>query len=108
MSKMGKYCKAYPVSRLREFSGWKENLQNTRLEKSDVDGKEVERPRQLTNDDHLFLHEDFTVTDGIFLEQNVIFSEVTPEWQTYCSEILKFEIPEAETGGGLLQTAENA
>lgn len=90
---MGRYCKAYPVGRLREFSGWKEDLQNTRAEKSEVDGKEIETPRQLTDDDHLYLQENFTVTDGIFLEENVIFSEVTPEWKNYCAEALKFEVP---------------
>ena len=96
MSKMGRYCKAYPVRRLREFSGWKEDLQSARVEKSKVDEEELATPRQLTDDDHLYLQEDFTVTDGIFLEENIIYSEVTPEWKTFCIENLKFEIPRAE------------
>jgi hypothetical protein len=106
MAKMGKYCKAYLVSRFREFDGWKEDLQNARMEKCEIEGKEVERLRQLTDEDHLFLQEDFTVTYGIFLEKNVIFSEVTPKWKNYCSEILRFEIPEAETDTKRSQTAE--
>lgn len=107
MPKMGRYCKAYPVGRLREFSEWKEDLQNTRVEMSEVDGKEVKTPRQLTDEDYLYLQEDLTVTDGIFLEENVIFSEVTPEWKTYCAEALKFEVPKTEVGARPLQHAEN-
>ncbi len=93
MAKMGRYCKAYQVSRFRECSEWKEELQNTRSEKREMEGVEVEAARELTDDDHLYLQEDFTVTDGIFLEENVIFSEVTPEWKTFCTENLKFEVP---------------
>jgi hypothetical protein len=99
MAKMGRYCKAYPARRFREFRGWKEDLNNTRVEKGKVDGEELEIPRRLTDDDHLYLQEDFTVTDGIFLGENVIFSEVTPEWKTFCSEALKFETPREEVSG---------
>ena len=97
MAKMGRYCKAYPVNRFRESSMWKEESQNTRSEKREIEGVEVLALRELTDDDHLYLQEDFTVTDGIFLEENVIFSSVTPEWKTFCTENLKFEVPPVET-----------
>ena len=93
MGKMGKYCKAYPIQRLREFSRWKENSQNTRKEKQQVDGKEVETNRQLTDNDYLYLQENFVVTDGIFLDENIIFDEVSPEWIDFCKTDLKFEVP---------------
>lgn len=96
MAKMGRYCKAYPVSRFRESSLWNEELQNARTEKREIEGVEVEAPREITDDDHFYLQEDYTVTDGIFLEENVIFSEVTPEWRAFCAESLKFELPAAE------------
>jgi hypothetical protein len=86
MSKMGKYCKAYMIPTLREFSGWQENSQNAR--------KENDTPRQLTDTDFLYLQENFVVTDGIFLDENVIFDEVTPEWTDFCKKVLKFEIPD--------------
>jgi hypothetical protein len=92
MEKMGAYCKAYPMDRLRAFSAWTENTQNTRKEKQQIDGAEVDVPRVLTEDDFLYLQEDYTVTDGIFLEQNVIFDNVTPEWMDFCKNVLKFEI----------------
>jgi hypothetical protein len=33
------------------------------------------------------------VTDGIFLDENIIFDEVTPEWMDFCTNTLKFDIP---------------
>ena len=86
MSNMGKYCKAYPITRLREFSGWQENSQNAR--------KENDAPRQLTDADFLYLQENFAVTDGIFIDENVIFDNVTPEWIDFCKAVLKFEVPD--------------
>ena len=97
MRQMGKYCKAYLVKNLREFSGWEENVQNLRKEKQEVDGKEVTVVRQLTDNDHLYLQENFTVTDGIFLDENVIFDNVNPEWIEFCKNTLKFEAPVYES-----------
>lgn len=97
MEKMGKYCKAYMINRLREFNGWTENAQNARKEKCQTNDVETEGPRILTEDDYLYLQEDYTVTDGIFLGKNVIFDNVTPEWEEYCKNTLKFEIPLYET-----------
>lgn len=93
MGKMGKYCKAYPIQRLREFKQWHENLQNTRKESQQVDGKEVETNRPLTDDDYLYLQENFVVTDGIFLDEHIIFDAVSPEWIDFCKTSLKFEVP---------------
>ena len=96
MATMGRYCKAYAVARYREFSGWSENPENARKEKITVDGKEVEAPRELTATDYLYLHENYTVSDGIYADQNLIFSETTPEWIEFCRETLRFETPESE------------
>jgi hypothetical protein len=93
MASMGKYCKAYPVSRFREFDGWSENSQNLRKTKEQVDGKEVEVEKELTDTDILYLQENYTVTDGIFLDEAVVFDQVTPEWINFCKETLNFEIP---------------
>lgn len=93
MANMGRYCKAYPIERLRAFSGWAENAQNTRKEKQQVDGKEIEVARQLTDDDFLYLQENFVVTDGIFIDEHIIFDNVSPEWIDYCKNELKFEVP---------------
>jgi hypothetical protein len=93
MARMGKYCKAYSLKKLREFSQWSENSENTRKEKKEVDGQEIEVKRTLTDDDFLYLQENYVVTDGIFKDENIIFDNVTPEWQEFCQSTLEFEIP---------------
>ena len=90
MAKMGTYCKAYPIGRFREFPDWTENTQNLRKERTD-DGQEVQR--QLTDDSFLYLQENYVVTDGIFLDENIVYDNVTPEWIEFCKESLKFEVP---------------
>ena len=105
MEKMGAYCKAYPINRLRQFSGWTEKTENTRKVQTQVDGVEVAAPRELTEDDFLYVQEDYTVTDGIFLEQNVVFNNVTPEWVDFCTTVLKFEIPDYQQAAAVMQAS---
>ena len=97
MAKMGSYCKAYPVEMFRAFSGWQENTQNLRTEKKEIDGKEVEERRELSENDHFYLQENLVVTDGIFIDENIIFDNITPEWEAYCKDELKFQVPDYET-----------
>jgi len=96
MAKMGKYCKAYMLPRLRQFAGWSESSSNARKEEKPVEGKQVLVPRQLTDQDHLYLQENLTVTDGIFIDENVIFDNVTPEWEEFCKNELSFEAPDLQ------------
>ena len=86
MSRMGNYCKAYMIPSLRKFSGWTENSENAR--------KENGSPRQLSEADFLYLQENYAVTDGIFIDENIIFNNITPEWIEFCKKVLKFEVPE--------------
>ncbi len=86
MAIMGKYCKAYSLKKLREFSPWPERVENVRKEKNEVD-------RELTDNDFLYLQENYVVTDGIFMDENIIFDNVTPEWKDFCENTLGFEIP---------------
>ena len=88
MAVMGRYCKAYPVSNFSEFPGWSPNLQKEK----EVHGKEGEASAQ--GDAFLFLQEDYTVTDGVFKDEHVVFNNVTPDWVEFCQNTLKFEIPE--------------
>ena len=97
MATMGKYCKAYPLKKLRTFSQWSQRTENTRKEKQEIDGQKVEVERKLTDDAFLYLQENYVVTDGIFIDENIIFDDVTPEWQDFCQTTLKFEIPVYET-----------
>lgn len=88
MRVMSKYCKAYPLSRLREFDGWDEQARLPR-KREFVNGEETER--ELEDNVILFLQEDFTVTSGIFMAEGVVFDCPARGWTTFCKEILQFE-----------------
>ena len=78
MGMMGKYCKAYPIERFREYPGW------------------AEKAQEVTKD-YLYLQENYVVTDGVFKDENIVFDDVTPEWIDFCQNILKFEATSFET-----------
>ena len=88
MTTLGKYCKAYPLAQLRQFTGWKEKAENARRVRKEVNGEMVTVVRELTDADYVYLQTNFTVTDGIFIDENVIFSDVTPEWIGFCRNVL--------------------
>ncbi len=76
-----KYCKAYHLQDLRQFSGWAE--------------KHEENEPELSDEDIVYLWYDFTVVKSpIIPNKGLLFDEVTPEWQDFCKTTLKFEIPE--------------
>ena len=88
MTKVGKYCRAFPLSRFRQFAGWSERSENARRVMKEVDGEMVEVARELTDANYVYLHTNFTVTDGIFIDENIIFSDVTAEWIEFCRNVL--------------------
>jgi hypothetical protein len=103
MATMGKYCKAYPVSRLRAYPAWTEQSENLRPEEAPPpqDGPAepaavAAGPRQLADDDYLFVQENLIVTDGIFIDEHIIFDAITPAWEAFCKNDLQFEIPDFE------------
>ena len=98
MTILGKFCKAYPLNRLRQFAGWREVAENARLVRKVVNGETIEVPRKLTDADYVYLHRDFTVTDGIFIDENILFTDVTPEWIEFCQKILGADVPAPEVG----------
>jgi hypothetical protein len=79
MKKMGMYCKAYTLSQLRQFSGWSESPQNPETKHASAD------------DDLVYVQENYVVTQEIFIDENIIFNNITPEWQDFCQGVLKFD-----------------
>ncbi|HET8844147.1 MAG TPA: hypothetical protein VFN35_21955 [Ktedonobacteraceae bacterium] len=78
---MRKYCKAYHLKDLRQFSAWTE--------------KRSEQEQELSDDDVVYLWDDFTVVRSpVIPDKGLIFDEITPEWQSFCKQVLAFEIPE--------------
>lgn len=88
MTILGRYSKSYPLRQLRQFSGWTEKAENARKIRTEVDGEIVEQARELTDEDYVYVQRNFTVTDGIFVDENIIFSDVTPEWIEFCQTVL--------------------
>ncbi|WP_438010579.1 ankyrin repeat domain-containing protein [Sorangium sp. So ce321] len=70
------YCRAYHLRALREFPGWTEN------------GPPGE------DDTVVFVHQDLTVTRSMFHGEDVVMSDVSPQWQAFCRDILSFEVPD--------------
>lgn len=90
MAIMGNYCKAYPASRFQEYPGWLEKELPPVAEGAD------NRDEEPLDDRYFFIQESFVVTDGIFLDERIVFDNVTPEWKAFCEETLEFRIPEPE------------
>ena len=97
MSTLGKHCKGYPLKLFRQFPHWTENRKNARRVRQEVDGEIVEVNRDLTDSTYLYLQEDFTVTDSIFVNENIIFNNVTEEWIDYCLNVLGVQFPTSES-----------
>ena len=92
--KMSNYCKAYYLEDLRKFEEWKENPEVKVTEKKTVDGKETEVTKELEDKSIVYVHDSYVVTVGTYVNENVLFENVTPEWKSFCEKDLKFEIPE--------------
>lgn len=77
---MIKYCKAYKIKDLRNFSEWAE--------------PEPKEGNELSDDDIAFVWENLTMTKSCFDEMDYLLEEITPEWQDFCMNELKFGLPE--------------
>jgi hypothetical protein len=95
MKEIGSYCKAYTVRDYRSYPGWSEDLGTGKVESHAAEAESNSAPG-LSDDDILYLQENFTVTRGIYLNEDVIFDKVTPEWIEFCKSSLNFSLP-AET-----------
>jgi hypothetical protein len=101
MTILGKHCRAYPLSLLRGFPGWTEKPENSRIIRIELEGEVVQVPRDLTDEDYVYLQVNFTVTDGIFIDENIIFDDVTPEWITFCRDVLCYRDGQLENAEGV-------
>ena len=84
------YARAYLLGQLRKFSDWHEEKINWKEASASENGN----ARELSDDDVVFLQEDFTVTELIWPGENVIFNRVTPEWIDFCTQDLQFKVPD--------------
>ncbi|HEU4506948.1 MAG TPA: ankyrin repeat domain-containing protein [Pyrinomonadaceae bacterium] len=78
-----KYCRAFPVGQLRQFVEWSAIEENPALA-----GR-----RALTNEEFLFVHHDYSVTDSMWHNENVILDQPTSAWKEFCTNELGFTVP---------------
>jgi hypothetical protein len=97
MAHMGSYCRAYYARDFAAFPGWRPDLAQLCPGMGEVDGRAIEIQREgLGDEDILYLQENFGVTDGLFLDENVVFADAGPEWRAFCSGELGFAPPATE------------
>ena len=85
------YARAYLLGELRKFSDWHEEKINW---KETIPADANGNPHELSDDDVVFLQQDFTVTELIWPGENVIFSRSTLEWVDFCTQELQFKVPD--------------
>jgi hypothetical protein len=68
------YCKAYPISELRQFSSWHELLPGC------------------VNEEIVFLHQDLSATRSVFHGKDVIFDTNSTAWVVFCKNELAFRV----------------
>jgi hypothetical protein len=90
MATMGIYCRAYPITRLQEFPGWSEKPVPPRPPDPDDEAS----TDAALDERYLFLQENLVVTDGIFMDEAIVFDTITPEWRAFCEGTLEFRIPD--------------
>ncbi len=90
---MRRFCKAYLVKEFKKYPGWKINTNNLRKISQMKNGREEKVPRPISDNDILYLHDNWVVTDGIWPDEYIVFQEITSEWKKFCQEVLKFRVP---------------
>jgi ankyrin repeat protein len=85
-----KYCRAYHLGDLRQYPSWTESRINWKR-KDNSNGADAET---FTDDKIVFLHQDFTVTESMWRDENVIFNSGEADWKEYCATTLKFKAPD--------------
>lgn len=93
MATMGRYCKAYPLARFREFPDWSAGAAGDAVP-SDAGAGEAGASEADDSLDYLFLQESLVVTRDIFMDEQIVFDRLTPEWERFCRDTLSFAVPE--------------
>jgi hypothetical protein len=85
-----KYCKAHMLKDLRAFAAWNERRINWKVKKENGDS---DASGGFADDKVVFIHQDLTVTESAWHNENVIFDNVDSAWEEFCTSSLKFKVP---------------
>ena len=80
-----KYCKAYLLKDISCFDKWSDLARV--------------QDRELGDDSVVYIKEDLTVTTNALemdKEEDIIYDTVDDEWEAFCRDVLKFEVPDWE------------
>jgi hypothetical protein len=85
------YCKAYHLEELRKYPAWSENRINWKETPGDGNG---DIGHGFTDDKIVFIHQDFTVTESMWHNENIIFNRGDSDWEKFCVNTLGFMVPD--------------
>jgi hypothetical protein len=95
MATMGKYCKAYYAGSFRQYPGWSATLQHLQKNTDRSGSAGASAPLlPVEDEDILYLQDTYVVTDGIFLDEHVVFDDASDDWRRFCQDTLQFSIPD--------------
>lgn len=89
-----KYYVAYHLRDLRRYPAWSENKLDGKAAGTQPAGEQGQEGHGLSDDDVVFLHQDYKVTKSIWPDEDVVFSDVTEQWKDFCRTELRFAVPD--------------
>jgi hypothetical protein len=91
-----KYCKAFYLRDLRKYPAWSESRTNWKKRRgnSHGNGDHGGEDEPFTDETVVFIHQDFTVTESVWQNENVIFNGVDSAWKEFCTDNLQFKVPD--------------
>ena len=84
------YCQAFLLRQLRKFPAWAE-VDRAESESSLPNSGNPPEPR--SDEDIVFLHQDYTVTETTRADERPVFKKPTAEWKSFCVQTLAFKAP---------------
>lgn len=88
------YCKAYKLKELRSFTDWHEIKINPKEKMISRTNDREDISEGFSDEDIVFLHQDYSVTSFMWHNENVIYNQVTPQWVEFCISVLGFKVPD--------------
>ena len=98
MAHMTRYCKAFFRSDMRLFRGWVERDRS-------CDANIASEPEDVSVD-ICYLHDNYVVTNSIYVDEGIIYDSITTEWFDFCVSTLKFSALDAVREGHEVEAPE--